>query len=289
MIFLSALSSFENDMASTVRFNVGGREFEIHVADCYKSSKLSSIVSEYPSPGNIVFLNHNPDAFGVVVDFLRYGRILIPPSVCAGTVELIFDDLGIDLLRNQRQELRSQEPSDSTKTRPPMIGDGLYDEGPPQYTPMYAEKGAPLQMEKQNTGYPDTSNLVDQLTITVQQKITDLILSTIRPRITSQALQGAFRTTCVLLPSSAHGGALMSEFPHSNYTEMIYLDNDLERFLTQPEVERRFEYELMNSLEIPIKFEKKDVFFRSENEFGIAQTTTMRALVIYFELGRQLA
>lgn len=276
-------------MNSTVRFNVGGREVEIYLTDCYKSSKLTSIISEYPTLDNIVFLNHNPDAFGVVVDFLRYGRILVPPSICGNTVELVFDDLGIDLLSNQRHELRNQQPVDATKTEPSKTEDGFYDEGPPQYMPMFAEKGAALQMEKQNTGYSDTSSLVDQLTITVQQKIADLILRTIRPRITSQALQGAFRTTCVLLPSSAAGGVLMSEFPHSNYTEMIYLDNELERFLTQPEVERRFECELMSSLEIPIKFEKKNVFFRSENEFGIAQTTTTRALVIYFELGRQLA
>lgn len=267
-----------------MRFNVGGKEFEIYLADCCKSPRLSTFISEHRSRDDVVFLNHNPDAFGVVVDYLRYGRILVPRSVRAKTVELVFDDLCIQLLYSQRMELRNVG-----ETRSVMNGDRLHDDIPPQYTPMQSEKSSPLQTETQKSELSDTSkNLVDQLTITVHQKITNLILGTIRPRITSQALRGAFRTTCVLLPSSAQTGVIMSEFPQSNYIEMIYLEQDLERFLTQPEAERLFEYELGNSLEVPFKFEKKDVFFRSENEFGIAQTTTTQALVIDFELGRQL-
>jgi hypothetical protein len=269
---------------TTVRFNVGGREFEIYLADCYKSLRLSTFISEYRGKDDVVFLNHNPDAFSVVIDYLRYGRILVPPSVCPKTVQLVFDDLDIQLLYSQRIELQ-----DEGKISPAAIEVSPFDDVPPQYTPAQSERAVLPQKETQKTGHSDTTNLVDQLTITVHQKITDLILSTIRPRIASQALQGAFRSSCVLLPSSAKHGVIMSEFPQSNYTEMVYLDKDLERFLTQPEVERRFESELRHSLEVPIKFEKKDVFFRSENEFGIAQTTTTQALVIEFELGRQLA
>lgn len=267
-----------------MRFNVGGRVFEIYPLDCEKSVTLRQWASEYRHGEKDVFMNHNPDAFGVVIDYLRYGRILVPPSVCAKTVELVFDDLEIELSDSQRMDLLGE-----TKTRSAVSEARLYDDVPPQYTPIYSEKTGHPYMETQKTGSSEATNLVDQLTITVHQKITDLIFNTIRPVITSQALQGAFRTTCVLLPSSARHGVMMSEFPQSSYTETIYLDKDLERFLTQPEAERRFEHELRHSLEVPIKFEKKDVFFRSENEFGIAQTTTAQALVIEFELGRQLA
>ena len=282
-MFICLCLRLRTTMASTIRFNVGGREFEIYLSDCCKVPGLSTSITKDRRRDNIVFLNHNPDAFGVVVDFLRYDRILVPPSVCAKTVELIFDDLCIPLSGAQRREL-----GNAAKTKSATFEDGMYDEMPPQYSTMHLEKDAPLQMEKRNTGDSETSSLFDQLTITVQQKVTDIIHTIIRPRITSQALQGAFRTTCVLLPSTAKDGVMMSEFPHSNYTEIIYLDEELERFLTQPEVERRFEDELMDSFGVPIKTEKKDVFFRNENEFGIAQTTTTRALVIYFELGRLL-
>ena len=80
----------------------------------------------------------------------------------------------------------------------------------------------------------------------------------------------------------------MSEFPTSSFTETVYLEKESEKFLGQPEVMRRFEFALRQSLEVPMTFKRQDLFFRSENEFGVYGTTTIQALVIEFELGRQL-
>jgi hypothetical protein len=126
-------------------------------------------------------------------------------------VELIFDDLGISLNNQERTELRGEKQLGS---------DDYDDDSPPQYSSM-AKEGIRItpNSNDEKTGNTDTVNLVNQLLITVQHKIADLIINTIRPCITSQALQGSYHTTYVLLPANVQDGVLMSEFPKSNFTE----------------------------------------------------------------------
>ena len=258
---------------STVTFNIGGKHFTISKACVYKSARLTNLLA-FESL-DIHFLDYNYDAFAVVLDFLRHDRILVPPTVNAKTVELILDDLEIELSSKDREALSTNTCSSSSLSETDF---------PPQYSPTLNQNF--LGADK--TGQPDTSNLVDQLAITVHQKIADLIISTIRPRITSQALQGAYHTTYVLLPSDVKTCVLMSEFPNSTFTEMVYLEKEVEKFLGQAEVLRRFESALKESLEVPMTFRRQEVFLRSENEFGVYGTMTIHALVIEFELGRQL-
>jgi hypothetical protein len=264
---------------STITFNVGGKEFTISKNCVYKSTVLTTL-----SAGNeskVIFLDYNYDAFAVVLDYLRHERIFIPPTVDAKHVELILSQLGISLKDDNFEVLTSRKSAIPFR---PMIGP-YEDDTPPKYSPPHIGEKSPLST--QMIGQTDTANLVDQLAITVHQKIADFIISTIRPRITSQALSGAYHTTYVLLPNEVQKDLMMSEFPSSGYTEMVYLEKDAEKFLAQPEVMRRFELALKESLELPMTFRRQDLFFRSENEFGIYGTTTIQALVIDFELGSQ--
>ena len=258
---------------SIVKFNVGGKEYAISRDLLHKSPTLTALCS-YKEDGGPIFLDHNYEAFAIALDFLRYNRVLVPPSINPKTVEFILDDLGVSLDHRDRESLSTA----TYQIAPNSFGD----EPLPQYTPLPIDKKSPL-----TAGSSDTTNPVDQFVITVEQKIADLIMGTIRPRITSQALQGAYKTTYVLLPEHVKSGVLMSEFPQSNFTEMVYLEKDVERFLRQPEVMRRFEGELKKNLEVLMTFERKDVFLRSENDFGIYGTTTIEALVIEFTLGRR--
>jgi hypothetical protein len=255
---------------STITLNVGGKEFTISKAHVYKSARLTNLLAFESSDAH--FLDYNYDAFAVVLDFLRHDRILVPATVNSKTVELILDDLEVKLSLEDREALSTNHGTSSDT------------EFPPQYSSTVNEK----YLLANKTDQLDTSSLVDQLAITVHQKIADLIISTIRPRIATQALQGAYRTTYVLLPSDVKNEVLMSEFPNSTFTEMVYLEKEVEKFLGQPEVLRRFEFALKESVEVPMKFKRQEVFFRSENEFGIYGTMNTQALVIEFELGRQL-
>lgn len=260
---------------STVRFNVGGKEYAISTSNVYKSEKLSRLLSTRGNEKNVIFLDHNYEAFSVVLDYLRYHRFLIPPTVCRKAVELIIDDLGIHLNEQDRAILGVESKHESHGG----------EEAPPQYT---STESIDSLSRTQKAGSTNGDNLVDQLLITVQQKIADLIINTIRPRIALQALQGSYHTTYILLPVDVKDGTMISEFPSSNFMELVYLEKDIERFLAQSEVQRRFEVALKRCLEVPMTLTRKDVFFRSENEFGILQTTTVEAIVIEFELGRQV-
>jgi hypothetical protein len=261
---------------TTVKFNVGGKEFMIAREHVYKSEKLMAL-AEYHFSDGAIFLDHNYDAFAIVLDYLRYNKILIPPSVNAKTVQLILEDLCIHVPSSQRAALT-------------INGTAAAKAPPPQYSQVIHEdkRSISLADTKTRDGMMDTASLASQLANTVHQKITDLIITTIRPRITSQARLGAYRTTYVLLPAMARNGSLMSEFPKSNFTEMVYLEGDVEKFLGQPEVLWKFEVALKDSLEVPITMNTKDVFYRSENEFGVYNTETIQAVVIEFELGRRL-
>jgi hypothetical protein len=48
----------------------------------------------------------------------------------------------------------------------------------------------------------------------------------------------------------------------------------------------RLEDILRESLKGPMTMADRDIFFRSENEYGVYGTITLKALVIEFELGK---
>lgn len=61
---------------------------------------------------------------------------------------------------------------------------------------------------------------------------------------------------------------------------MVHLGKDVEMFLRQSEVMKRFERDLRQSLDLPLELERRGVFFRSDNEFEIYMTDTIEGLVI---------
>jgi len=72
---------------NNVIFNVGGTKFEISedLVKKYPNSKLSSLFS---SAKNETFIDHNPLAFSVILDYLRYDRLLVPENVAKEVIEL---------------------------------------------------------------------------------------------------------------------------------------------------------------------------------------------------------
>jgi len=257
---------------ATVTFNVGGKVFTISTTCVYKSDKLTELARD---DSRVIVLDYNYEAFAIVLDYLRHDEVLIPPSVCARTVELILDELQVYLPEGHRQKLREIQSSQRTEMHPET------DLAPPQYFPASDPKHFSEDKKKVSSYNGD---IVEQLESTVHQKIADLVLSTIRPRLTSQALQGSYNTTYVLLPAHAKMSVLLSEFPGTQFTEIIYLDDDMQRFLGQAEVNRRLEAALVDCVGVPFKMRSQDVFLRSENEFGIFSTKTVEAMSIDFEL-----
>jgi len=256
---------------ATVTFNVGGKVFTISTACVYKSDKLTELVRD---DSGVIFLDYNYDTFAVVLDYLRHDEVLVPPSVSARTVELILDDLQVYLPERHREKLRELQSSPAAELHPET------DLSPPQYFPGSDPKHF---LGNKKTTSSLNGDIVEQLESTVHRKIADLIISTIRPRLTSQALQGSYNTTYILLPADAKKSVLLSEFPGTKFTEIIYFDDDMQRFLGQTEVNRRLEAALVECVGVPFKMRRQDVFLRSENEFGICSTNTVEAILIDFK------
>jgi hypothetical protein len=74
-------------MSKNITFNVGGTKFEISkdLIQKYPNSELSSLSL---SSRREIFIDHNPLAFGVILDYLRYGKLFVPNNVAKEVIEL---------------------------------------------------------------------------------------------------------------------------------------------------------------------------------------------------------
>ncbi len=81
---------------NSVIFNVGGTKFEISrdLIQKYPNSKLSTLYRN-TSLKNEMFLDHNPLAFSVILDYLRYNKLLVPKNVAKEVIELQLEEFGI--------------------------------------------------------------------------------------------------------------------------------------------------------------------------------------------------
>ena len=63
---------------STIKFNVGGRHFEVSrdLIDTHSETMLGKLVSDVwqEDPEQEVFIDRDGDIFAHVLDYLRYGR-----------------------------------------------------------------------------------------------------------------------------------------------------------------------------------------------------------------------
>jgi BTB/POZ domain len=272
------LSQIINNMP-IVNFNVGGKQFSISREHVAKSRKLSEM-SKYHQDDEIVFVDHNYEAFSVVLDYLRYGRILVPPSIHPDGIELVFNDLQIPLSSSDRAALSL----DRANTLCPTT------DLPPQYSilesssSMIHSQPSYVFGEKKDTSLDNS--LASRLSVSVDQKLASLVISTIRPLITSQALLGAYHSTFLLVPNSVSNATIVSDFSSSKYKEIIGLDEEQEKFLIQPQVLEKFGKTLREDLKVPMTLVKRTISFRTENDFGILETKDYDALVIDFDLGQ---
>jgi hypothetical protein len=72
-------------MVDTVKFNVGGRHFEVSRAliDQHPDTMLAKMISETweKEPDNPIFIDRDGDMFDHVLNYVRYGSIDLPISI----------------------------------------------------------------------------------------------------------------------------------------------------------------------------------------------------------------
>ena len=80
----------------TVQFNVGGKHFEISraVVGKHPDSVLAHLMSD-ESLKQPIFIDRNGDVFGVILDYMRYGNVVLPVTIPKETFLREMDHYGI--------------------------------------------------------------------------------------------------------------------------------------------------------------------------------------------------
>ncbi|KXS15525.1 hypothetical protein M427DRAFT_155259 [Gonapodya prolifera JEL478] len=182
---------------SISHFNIGGRPFAISLSlvSRFPDSHLARLASHPTSlsgpPG--VFLDHNPAAVEVVLDYLRYGELMVPPSVSDAAVGRVARDLlGFDITADrvgagagagaQRNDSIAAAGGSSVKA-------ALDEDRPPEYGSVFGSGGF--------SGYSGASKdvkrplnaLNDEMNVTLESRL-DALVEDIVPLALSHARMG---------------------------------------------------------------------------------------------------
>ncbi|PKK75722.1 hypothetical protein RhiirC2_735982 [Rhizophagus irregularis] len=200
----------------TVIFNVGGTTFEISkdsfnaypnsilyklVNKSSSSSSFSSRFTSNKSSTQTICLDHNPFAFSVILDYIRYKRLYVPKDVAREIVELQLREFGlgddINLL------IKDKNAS--------IIEDAL-----PSYEQALNEFSA-----------SDGVTLRDAATLAVLRRIDTLISDVILPYLKRHAKRGHHQITFYLTPNNIITKNITTELEHINDPhEWIRLSTD---------------------------------------------------------------
>ncbi|CAG8488502.1 5237_t:CDS:2 [Cetraspora pellucida] len=234
-------------VTDTVLFNVGGTKFQIQrsLVQSYPNSYLATLVnSALVSETREIFIDHNPLAFSVILDYLRYKRLLVPKNVAQEVVELQLREFGI--------------PCDSLTE---VIEDEL-----PSYD---------ATMESTSLG--DT--VLQASTLRMDTLISDVIL----PYLKQHAKRGHRHVIFYLTPSSVTQKNITSELDHINDPhEWIHFPSrnggsekeqsdlpDLQFLLQKDQLKRLGELIAKRSGVKHVEVSEAVVSCRTENEFGL--------------------
>jgi len=264
---------------STVTFNVGGTKFEIKkdIAKSFPNSKLAKLVSSTSSKKE-VFIDHNPLAFSVILDYLRYKQLCVPRNVAREVVELQLKDLGIPY---QSDALEKGENINENE-------DGL-----PSYE--VALNGYSTIYQNQDSSLKDTVILVSL------RRMNTLCTDVILPFLKRHAKRGHHQVTFYLSQNSVTPNNISTELEHmSDPHEWIYLPSsptctnsldlksnddedlpDLKFLLQRNNLEKLENFLLSKSGVKKVVAREVDVSCRTENEFGLLFSKSFEIIEIH--------
>ncbi|CAG8668902.1 uncharacterized protein OCT59_010244 [Rhizophagus irregularis] len=182
---------------NNVIFNVGGTKFEISedLVKKYPNNELYSLFLSASSK-NEIFIDHNPLAFSVILDYLRYGKLLVPGNVAKEVIEL------------QLKEFRI--PYDN------IVEDDNEEDNLPSYESIIGEFSAPYKDYKNSLKDTVINNAIKRLDTLIQ----DVIL----PYLKRHAKRGHQQVTFYLTPNVVTSKNITTELEHlTDPHEWIYL------------------------------------------------------------------
>ena len=256
----------------TVIFNVGGRIFEIGkgLIQQYPESvlfhEMQRTSSSATNPATI-FLDHNPEAFSVILDYIRYnnngGQIFVPRGVAKQVVVLQLEALGL-LPKCQNVSILDQDPP-TLKEKGANSNPSTSSDNPPPYS------------SKDEKGKKAASIAKEHADLA----ITSLVNDTISPHIVSCSFEGITAATILLVPErspqllkSQIASTFVSNDPHVILAHVP--PSRLEPVLIQDP--HHIEKIVLQTCGIRgAVFEAKDVTVRWENTFGLLESGQIKA------------
>ncbi|RIA83448.1 hypothetical protein C1645_786383 [Glomus cerebriforme] len=214
-----------------VTFNVGGTKFEISedLIKKYPNSELSSLFLSASFSKNEIFIDHNPLAFSVILDYLRYDKLLVPNNVAKEVIEL------------QLKEFRI--PYDEIVEFDNDVND---DDGLPSYGAIIGEFSAPYKDYHDSLKETVINNAIKRLETLIQ----DVIL----PYLKRHAKRGHQQVTFYLTPNVVTSKNITTDLDHlTDPHEWIYLP-----YSSQSHSVRSFNSSFSYSTSSSTLFDKKE-------------------------------
>ncbi|CAG8737355.1 3516_t:CDS:2, partial [Funneliformis mosseae] len=286
----------------TVSFNVGGTTFEItkDLFNAHPKSTLYKLVNESSSsfasrlssnkPAQSIFLDHNPLAFSVVLDYIRYHRLCLPKNVAREVVELQLREFGLD------DDINLIVPDQNVAK---VFGDAKYDGKDevlkakgnnvlPSYEQALSGFSASYDSnsDRKRMGNDGTS-LKDDVMISSLRRIDTLVSDVILPYLKRHAKRGHHQVTFYLTPNNVTSKNITTELEHiDNPHEWIHLPIDSSTLENNDDLgndlpDLKFLLQKMDTLDQIQDFiisksgakecnvNKVEVICRNENEFGL--------------------
>ncbi|RIA91228.1 hypothetical protein C1645_124228 [Glomus cerebriforme] len=276
----------------TVIFNVGGTVFEItkNLFNAYPNSTLYKLVNQSSSSSSFssrftsnksnksnksiqtIYLEHNPLAFSVILDYVRYKRLCVPKNVAREIVELQLREFGL---------------GDNIKLSTPDNFENV--DGLPSY-------------EQCLNGF--STSLKDAAVSAAFRRIDTLISDVILPYLKRHAKRGHQQITFYLTPNNVTSKNITTELEHINDPhEWITLptdsssvsvekdDNlendlpDLKLLLQKSDTLDQLRDLIINKSGVKnCTVSKVEVSCRSENEFGLLSSKSWDIVQIFVSI-----
>ncbi|KAJ3256500.1 hypothetical protein HK103_005498 [Boothiomyces macroporosus] len=228
---------------------------------------LSPLCSYAQSPGsNPVFLDYNPYAFLVVLDYLRTNQVCIPRNVSTNLVKIVFDELRIDLPEFIETETYASLPNVNE---------------PPPYT----------QNPTSSIAKPTIGFKLDNHQQILYNRLEPLMFGSIFPLLTSQFNLGHTQLKLAIIPPTIDPTKNASDLITEDvgYVKSYYSlkkgDPDLP-FLIQPKVTELME-KILRYGSMDLKFVQiyvKNITLRLENAFGLLESKNTNILEMTLHL-----
>ncbi|TPX37960.1 hypothetical protein SmJEL517_g00276 [Synchytrium microbalum] len=289
----------------TTTFNVSGQMFEVSNAllNKFPNCKLSimanstrSIAITAPSSKSDLFVDLNPYAFNVVLDYMRYGKLYCPRNVAKEVVDLQLRALDIEI-KAEVVEIDADDLYPTTSSTNFNINASIEDPNqPPPYTPSISNTYNRSDT-KQPISTSSSSSVQAQVQLSSTSKLENLIGGWLSPIVITRAKRGLRKLKFLFVPmgveltkiagfeSLSNDGAPI-EIVHMNrsHTEDSESVGDIVFLTSSGTPEELARLLVLRTGIVRAVPELPEIFTRTENQFGTTESQRHPALLLHVTL-----